>query len=110
MENNPHKVPQGFFDSQKEDILKAVLNENKSTENNSRVIRLFSPALKVAAALAVIVLSTFAINSLTSEECKTFACLLDSTDLQNLNDIESSTLEEWEYELYDEYEYESLTQ
>lgn len=110
MENNPHKVPAGFFDSQKEEILDSVLNTTSTEQSSTRIQRFFKPALKIAAVLGTVILSNIVINKFTPDNCKTFACLLESTDLQSLSDTESTIVEEWEYELFDDYEYENLKQ
>lgn len=109
MESNPHKVPKGFFEEQRADILNAIKNET-SNSSYAITISIFKTMLKAAASIGTIIFATFLIQEFTPENCKSFACILDKTDLQSLNETETIILDEWEYELYDEYEFTNQTQ
>lgn len=109
METNPHKVPQDFFENQRREILASVLKSDTSmAKKPARIYSLLRPTLAVAASLAGIFFLTLFINEITPKECKTFACLLESTDLSDLSETEEATLEEWEYELYEDIDIEQL--
>ena len=54
MESNPHKVPKGFFEEQRADILNAIKNET-SNSSHAITISIFKTMLKAAASIGTII-------------------------------------------------------
>ena len=104
--NKPFKIPEGFFEKQRSVILSATSERPSVSKKRVLSIKL-SRSLALAASLTAIGFLVTVWTNKSIDNCISFACLLESTDFNDLNKEEYETLELWQEELTEE-EYESL--
>ncbi|HIK67629.1 MAG TPA: hypothetical protein EYF95_06630 [Flavobacteriales bacterium] len=104
--NKPFKIPEGFFEKQRSEILSATSERHSVSKKRVLSIKL-SRSLALAASLTAIGFLVTVWTNKSIDKCISFACLLESTDFNDLNKEEYETLELWQEELTEE-EYESL--
>ena len=100
MEKNPYQVPPNFFEKQKAEILSVV---SQSPQKKKSVFSLKKMGLvSIAASLALVafVLSPWITNS--ESPCITYACLLDSIELDDLSESEERLMQEWEDDAFED--------
>jgi len=100
MIENPYQVPPKFFEKQKSEILSAV---SQSPKKSASVFSLKKAGLvSIAASLATValLLSPWVTNSETP--CISYACLLESIELDDLSENEELLMQEWEDEEFEE--------
>ena len=100
MKENPYQVPPNFFEKQKAEILSVV---SQSPQKKKSVFSLKKMGLvSIAASLAAVafVLSPKITNTETA--CISYACLLESIELDDLSESEERLMQEWEDEEFEE--------
>ena len=100
MKENPYQVPPDFFEKQKAEILSVV---SQSPQKKTSVFSLMKIGLvSIAASLAAvaIVVSPWSTNS--EPPCITYACLLDSIELDDLSESEERLMQEWEDDAFED--------
>ena len=100
MEKNPYQVPPNFFEKQKAEILSVVSQspQKKTSVFSLKKMGLVSIAASLAA--AAFVLSPWIKNSETP--CISYACLLESIELDDLSESEERLMQEWEDDAFED--------
>ena len=97
----PFKIPEGFFEKQRSEIL-AATSENHSVTKQHILPRKLSRAIALAASLTAIGVLAAVWTIQSTEKCISFACLLESTDFNDLSHEDYEMLELWEEALSDD--------
>ena len=97
----PFKIPEGFFEKQRSEILAATSKNHSVSKKRVLTVKLYRSLALAASLTAVGFLASVWTNNST-EKCISFACLLESTDFNDLSIEDYQTLEIWEEELIDE--------
>lgn len=97
----PFKIPERFFEKQRSEIL-AATSENHSVTKQRILPRKLSRALALAASLTAIGIIAAVWTNNSTEKCISFACLLESTDFNDLSHEDYETLELWEEALIED--------
>jgi hypothetical protein len=98
---NPFKIPEGFFEKQRSEILAATSDKRSVFQKRVLSIKLYRSLAFAASLTAIGILGSVWINK-TTDNCISFSCLLESTDFNDLSIEDYQTLEIWEEELIDE--------
>jgi hypothetical protein len=100
MKENPYQVPPNFFEKQKAEILSVVSQSPQKKKSVFSLKKMGLVSIAASLAAAVFVLSPWITNSETP--CISYACLLESIDLDDLSESDELLIEEWEEDEFEE--------
>ena len=100
MKENPYQVPPNFFEKQKAEILSAVSQSPKKTTSVFSLKKAGLVSIAASLATVALLLSPWVTNSETP--CISYACLLESIELDDLSESEELLMQEWEDEEFEE--------
>jgi hypothetical protein len=100
MKQNPYQVPPSFFEKQKDEVLSLVAHSTKKTPSFFSLKKIGLVSIAASLAAVAFVLSPRITN--TETPCISYACLLESIELDDLSESEERLMQEWEDEEYEE--------
>ena len=100
MEKNPYQVPPNFFEKQKAEILSVVSQSPQKKKSAFSLKKMGLVSIAASLALVAFVLSPWIKNSETP--CISYACLLESIELDDLSESEERLMQEWEDDAFEE--------
>ena len=100
MKENPYRVPPNFFEKQKAEILSVVSQSPKKTASVFSLKKIGLVSIAASLAIFAIALSPWITNS--ESPCISYACLLESIELDDLSESDELLMQEWEDEELEE--------